>query len=215
MSEKNMNNKNVTNILEKLSALYPEAVCTLDFANPLQLLIATQLAAQCTDARVNIVTKTLFPKYPTVEHFANAEISVLENDIRSTGFYHNKAKNIIGCCKMLLEKHNGEVPNTMEALLELPGVGRKTANVVLGVAFDIPGMVVDTHCKRIAKRLGLTENEDPTKVEFDLMKLIPKEWWTRFGHMLVFYGRDVCTARRPNCDACVIFEYCARKGFDV
>ncbi len=195
-------------IIEELERLYPSAGCSLTYRNPLQLLIATQLAAQCTDARVNIVTKTLFQKYRTVQDFAESDVIELEEDIRSTGFYRNKARNIIACCRKIITEYHGEVPNTMEKLLTLPGVGRKTANVLLGDVFGVPGVVVDTHAKRLSNRLGLTRQQDPVKIEYDLMKIIPQEKWSVFSHQLVFHGRAVCTARKPDCEACMVRPYC-------
>lgn len=200
--------KQVKEIAKIFDALYPDADCSLDYKDPLQLLIATQLAAQCTDARVNIVTRDLFKKYKDVYDFANADLSELEQDIKSTGFFHNKARNIKNCCKMLIEKHGGKVPGNMEDLLLLPGVGRKTANLVLGDIFGIPGVVVDTHAKRLSNRMGLTENDDPEKVEYDLMAVVPKEMWSKFCHQLVYHGRAVCNARKPACDVCTVREYC-------
>ena len=196
-------------IRERLTALYPDTECTLVYENPFQLLIATQLGAQCIDARVNIVTKTLFVKYPSVEAFANADLSELEQDIKSTGFYHNKAKNIIGCAKKLLSDFNGEVPKTMEELLSLPGTGRKTANLVLGDAFGIPGIVIDTHAKRLSGRLGLTKEETPEKIEKDLAKFVPKDYWTMLGHLFVDHGRAVCDARKPKCGECTLSDVCS------
>jgi len=198
----------VNRIIEELDRLYPDAGCSLTYQTPLQLLIATQLAAQCTDERVNIVTKDLFRKYKSAEDFANAGLKTLEQDIRSTGFYRNKARNIKECCRMIIERYNGEVPGSMEELLTLPGVGRKTANVILGNIYNIPGIVVDTHAKRLSNRLGLTKEQDPTKIEFDLMKVIPRERWTKFSNQLVFHGRAVCKARKPNCEECTIMPYC-------
>lgn len=198
----------VKRIREKFDSVYPEADCTLDYSNAFHLLVATQLAAQCTDARVNLVTPALFKKYPDPAAFAFADITELEEMIRSTGFYRNKARNLKNCGAMLLEKHGGVVPDTMEALLKLPGVGRKTANLVLGDIFGKPGIVVDTHAGRIARRIGLTKNQNPTKVEFDLLKIVPKEYQTRFCHQLVMHGRAVCKAQGPNCMACPISEYC-------
>lgn len=195
-------------IIEELDRLYPDAGCSLTYKTPLQLLIATQLAAQCTDERVNIVTRDLFEKYKTAEDFANADIKVLEQDIRSTGFYRNKARNIIACCQKIIDEYDGEVPDTMEKLLTLPGVGRKTANVILGNIFNTPGIVVDTHAKRLSNRLGLTKEQDPTKIEFDLMKIIPRERWSRFSNQLVFHGRAVCNARKPDCESCSLKPYC-------
>lgn len=198
----------VRNIIEQFNIMYPDADCSLEYKNPLQLLIATQLAAQCTDARVNIVTNDLFKKYKTVDDFANADLQELEQDIRSTGFFHNKARNIIAACKMMIADFNRTVPSDMESLLKLPGVGRKTANLLLNDCFSIPGVVVDTHAKRLSKRIGLTKNEDPEKIEYDLMKLIPKDNWGSFCHQLVYHGRAVCNARKPLCEKCGIKEYC-------
>lgn len=198
----------VLKIIEKLEEMYPDADCSLRHRDPLQLMIATQLAAQCTDARVNIVTKDLFQKYRTAKDFAAARQEELEEDIRSTGFYHNKARNIIAACKMLTEVFEGRVPSNMEDLLKLPGVGRKTANLVLNDCFGVPGIVVDTHAKRLSNRMGLTENQDPEKIEYDLMKVVPKEKWGSFCHQLVFHGRAVCSARKPLCGECGIREYC-------
>lgn len=187
---------------------YMEADCSLEYKTPLQLLISTILAAQCTDARVNIVTKTLYQKYKNVYDFANADLEELQEDIKSTGFYRNKAKNIIMCCQSLIENHNGEVPASMEQLLLLPGVGRKTANLVLNDAFGIPGVVVDTHAKRLAKRMGLTDYDDPEKVEKDLRECLPENNWGKFCHQLVFHGRAVCTARNPKCQNCPVLNFC-------
>lgn len=204
-----MNKKDrVNKIIEVFDRLYPQAVCSLEYGTPLQLVISTQLAAQCTDARVNIVTQDLYKKYKSAEDFAAADVKELENDIRSTGFYRNKAKNIIGCCKMLLEKYDGVVPDSMEEMLKLPGVGRKTANLVLYEVYGIPGIVVDTHAKRLSNRIGLTKNEDPEKIEYDLQKIVPKQKWASFCHELVFHGREVCNARKPLCGKCEISEYC-------
>lgn len=187
---------------------YKDADCTLEYRTPLELLIATQLAAQCTDARVNIVTRDLFRKYTSVHDFAAADLHELEQDIRSTGFYHNKAKNIIACCQKLLVDFGGEVPGNMKDLLSLPGVGRKTANLVLGDVFGKSGMVIDTHAGRISRKLGLTKETNPTKVEFALLKVVPEDYQIRFCHQLVFHGRKYCDARRPKCDACPIAQLC-------
>ena len=201
--------KNTKAILEALEREYgTEYVCYLNHENALQLLIATMLSAQCTDARVNIVTESLFQKYITAEDFANADLKELEQEIHSTGFYHNKAKNIIACCKQLVEKYGGEVPNDLEALTALAGVGRKTANVVRGNIFHEPSVVVDTHVKRISKKLGLTKNDDPVKVEFDLMKELPKEWWILWNIHIIRLGRTICKAPTPKCDQCFLQEYC-------
>ena len=200
----------IQNIIERLEVFYPTAECSLDFRSPYQLLIATQLAAQCTDKRVNIVTKDLFEKYKTIEDFANADINELEEAIRSTGFYRNKAKNIKDCCQTLVLKFGGEVPNTMEELLELSGVGRKTANVVLGDVFQTPGIVVDTHAGRLSRRMGLTKQTDPVKVEFELMEIIPKDKWTSFCHRLVYFGRDCCKSQKPRCIGCILEDVCPK-----
>ena len=198
----------VKKILQIFDNDYEEAKCTLDYKNPLELLISTQLAAQCTDERVNIVTEKLYKKYKSVYDFANADLKELENDIRSTGFFRNKAKNIKETCRILIENHNGQVPDNLEDLLKLPGVGRKTANVVLGNIFGIPSIVVDTHAKRLSNRIGLSSSDNPEKIEFDLMKIVPKESWTKFSHQLVFHGRNVCKARKPDCKNCNILKYC-------
>lgn len=202
----------VTDMIDIFRKVYNDAQCTLDYENALQLLIATQLAAQCTDARVNIVTKDLFKKYTDVYDFANADEHELQEDIRSTGFFRNKARNIIGCCRMLIEKHNGIVPGTMKELLELPGVGRKTANLVLGDFFGVPGVVVDTHATRLSNRMGYTTQSDPYKIELDLQKVIPKESWAEFCHQLVYHGREYCQARSPKCDACPVEHLCPKCG---
>ncbi len=177
------------------------AKIALHYSNPLELLVATILSAQCTDERVNMVTKTFSKNILKHEDYANADLKVLEQDIRSTGFYHNKAKNIKNCCRMLVEKYNSQVPKTMEELLELPGVARKTANIVLSNAFGIiEGIAVDTHVRRLAQRLGITENEDPNKIEIDLMNIVPKECWARITDLLIFHGRKICTAKKPKCE---------------
>jgi endonuclease-3 len=195
-------------IIEIFDQLYPNAECSLEYKTPLQLLISTQLAAQCTDARVNIVTKSLYSKYKTAEDFANADIKELEEEIKSTGFYRNKAKNIIECCRMLVEKYNGEIPDNMDELLKLPGVGRKTANLFLYEVFGVQGIIVDTHAKRLSNRIGLSENENPEKIEYDLQKIVEKSSWSDFCHRLVSHGREVCKARRPECEKCGIIQYC-------
>lgn len=195
-------------ISSTLFKIYPEATCSLDYERPLELLIATMLAAQCTDARVNIVTKDLFRKYTSVYDYAGANPEELEQDIKSTGFYRNKAKNIIDCCKRLIKDFEGKVPDNMEDLLSLPGVGRKTANVVLGNIYGIPGVIVDTHCKRLSNRMGLTDKEDPEKIEFDLMQIIPRNEWTQFSNSLVYHGRAICDARKPKCEQCPVAQFC-------
>ncbi len=200
----------VLKIKDIFDEYYPEADCTLDYKEPLHLLIATQLAAQCTDARVNLVTPALFARYPTAADFASADIKELEGYIYSTGFYHNKAKNIIGCCKMILEKFGGQVPESMEELTSLPGVGRKTANIIIGDIHHKTAIVVDTHCKRIAKRLGLTKNTDPTKVEFDLLKVVPPDYSYIFCHQIVYHGRQHCKSQRPDCLNCPLKDICPK-----
>ncbi len=196
-------------IVSRLKRMYPRAKVTLDFTNPFELLIATMLSAQSTDVRVNIVTKSLFRKYPNPQAFANARQAEMERDVRQTGFFRNKAKAVIAASKAIVEKHGGEVPHTMEELTALPGVGRKTANVVLGNAFNIAvGIVVDTHVTRVAGRLGLTSNVDAVKIEQDLMKLIPQKEWTAFSHRLIQHGRQICIARKPRCFECQLNELC-------
>ncbi len=187
---------------------YPEAKSALKFNKPFELLIATILSAQCTDARVNMITPELFRKYPSPRHLAEADLRQLEREIKSTGFYRQKAKSIVSCSRSIIEKFGGEVPRTMEQLLTLDGVGRKTANVVLGNAFGVPGIAVDTHVKRLAQRLGFSKEDDPTKIEFDLMKLFPKKNWTILCHFLMSHGRKVCTARLPKCEMCVVNKLC-------
>lgn len=201
----------INNLINSLKKEYPLAICSLDFDHPLDLLIATILAAQCTDKRVNIVTIDLFKKYKNVYEYANADIKELESLIRTTGFYHNKAKNIIGCCVTIINKFSGVIPQTMDQLITLPGVGRKTANVLLHNAFGLnEGIVVDTHCIRLSKRLGLTTYDDAIKIEKDLMKIVPKDHWSIFGHLFVFHGRAICNARSPKCNECVINILCPK-----
>ena len=191
-----------------LKKTYPEAKIALKFGNPLELLIATILSAQCTDVRVNIVTKEVFRKYKSAQNWAAADLEEIESDIRSTGFYRNKALNIQGACMKIIEEYGGEVPGTMDELLTLPGVGRKTANVVLGNAFGVPGVVCDTHVIRLSRRLGLSENGDPVKLEFDLAEIVPKKNWTLFSDLLIFHGRNICKARKPDCESCPISRFC-------
>ena len=196
-------------VSERLVSEYTtEYRCYLNHENAWQLLFATILSAQCTDARVNIVTADLFAKYRSIEAFAAADLKELEEDIRPTGFYHNKAKNIIECAKMLLEKYDGEVPQTIEELVELPGVGRKTANVIRGNIYHQPSIVVDTHVKRISKKLGLTRQEDPEKIEFELMEILPEEYWILYNIHIIQLGRTICTARSPKCGECFLKEIC-------
>lgn len=200
----------VERVLTLLDEYYPtEDKCYLNHDNEWQLLIATMLSAQCTDERVNIVTKDLFKKYKSIEDFANADLKELEKDIHSTGFYHNKAKNIISACNQLLEKHNGVMPSDIDELTQLAGVGRKTANVVRTHIFHIPSIVVDTHVKRISNKLGFTKSDDPVKIEFELMKIFPKEHWGRYNTQIIAHGRSICKARKPDCKNCFLNECCA------
>lgn len=189
---------------------YHDAVCSLNYRKPHELLISTILAAQCTDKRVNQVTVSLYKKYPDIYAFANADYDELSEDIKSTGFFRNKAKNIIACAKKIVEEFDGEVPKDFESLTSLAGVGRKTAGVVLGDAFDNPHLVIDTHAKRLAKRMGFTKNTDPYKVELDLAKIVPNDDKSVFCHQLVFHGRAICDARKPKCDICPIKDYCLK-----
>ncbi|GAC1392236.1 MAG: endonuclease III [Ktedonobacteraceae bacterium] len=196
-------------IITELRKLYPNATCSLNFSNPLELLVATQLSAQCTDVRVNVVTEKLFQKYRSVEDFAIVSQEELEQDIRSTGFYHNKAKNIRAAAQRIITGFGGEVPRTMPDLLSLAGVARKTANVVLGYAFGIKvGVVVDTHVGRLSRRLGWTKNDEPVKVEQDLMRIIPEQDWLDTSHLLIFHGRAICDARKPLCEQCTLAHLC-------
>ncbi|MFC1798582.1 endonuclease III [Thermodesulfobacteriota bacterium] len=195
-------------ILSILKSLYPDVKIQLVYKNPFELLVATILSAQCTDKQVNRVTHSLFKHLSTPTDFSDASLGQIENIIRPTGFFRNKAKNIQNCARKLIEQYQGHVPGTMEELVKLPGVGRKTANVVLGAAFGIPGIVVDTHVSRISQRLELTAHQDPVKIEFDLMKLIPKKYWNAFSLRLIFFGRATCKARRPNCPACPTCRLC-------
>jgi endonuclease III len=196
-------------LLRRLKATYPDATCALDHQNGFQLIVATILSAQCTDARVNMVTPSLFARYPDAHALAAARQEDVEAIIRSTGFFRNKAKNLIAMAQALVERHGGEVPSTMDALRVLPGVGRKTANVVLGNAFGInEGVTVDTHVARLSQLLQLTRNEDPVKIEQDLMPLFPQEDWALLSHLLIFHGRQVCIARRPQCGGCVLVDLC-------
>lgn len=205
-------NKRTQAILEALDVRYgTDVFCHLHYETPWQLLIATILSAQCTDARVNMVTKDLFQKYRSIEAFASADLAELEEDIRSTGFYHNKAKNIIACCQKLHFEYRDEVPSSIEELTGLAGVGRKTANVVRGHIFHEPSVVVDTHVKRISRRLGFTKEEDPVKIEFDLMKKIPKDHWILYNMQVISFGREICKAPTPKCEECFLQEYCKSK----
>ena len=201
--------KRTKEILDRLDKEYgTEYICYLNHENPWQLLIAVILSAQCTDARVNIVTKDLFRKYDTLEKFANADLEELEQDIKPTGFYHNKAKNIIACAKKLVYEYGGEVPRTLEELTSLAGVGRKTANVIRGNIYNEPSIVVDTHVKRISRRLGFTKETDPEKIEYELMKVLPKEHWILYNIQIISFGRNICFARSPKCENCFLQDLC-------
>ena len=205
----NTDKKRTAQILKILRTRYPEVKTQLDYETPFQLLVATILSAQCTDKQVNRVTAGLFKELATPEDFQKAGLTTIENRIRSTGFFRNKAKNIKNCAAALIENHGGEVPSNLDELVKLPGVGRKTANVVLGAAFNIPGIVVDTHVLRISQRLDLTDHKDPVKIEFDLMDKIPKKEWDDFSLRLIYFGREVCKARKPDCPACPMNNLCA------
>ncbi len=198
----------IKKICKILSSAYPDVKTQLSHKNPFQLLIATILSAQCTDRQVNSVTPKLFKELPEPENFAKAPIEKIEKLIRSTGFFHNKAKNIKKCAKVICHEYKRKVPDTIDELVKLPGVGRKTANVVLSAAFGKDAMVVDTHVKRIAKRLGMTKNTDPVKIEFDLMKIVPKKNWNNLGLELIYFGREICTARNPKCSVCQLYDLC-------
>jgi endonuclease-3 len=199
-------------ILDILQKEYPDARVTLEFKDPLQLLIATILAAQCTDERVNLVTKNLFKKYRQASDYARANLKTLEGEVRSTGFFRNKAKSITGCGQALVQKFNGQVPRTLEELTTLPGVGRKTANIILGNAFERQAIAVDTHVKRVTRRLGWAKSDDPDKIEFELMEVIPEDRWTLACHQIVFHGRRVCMAKNPQCPTCPVAKFCPKIG---
>jgi endonuclease-3 len=202
-------------VLDILRKQYPDARVTLDFKDPLQLLIATILAAQCTDERVNVVTKDLFKKYHRAADFAKADLRNLEEEIRPTGFYHNKAKSVIACCQMIVNKFNGQVPQTLAELTSLSGVGRKTANIILGNAYGQQAIAVDTHVKRVTHRLGWAKSDHPDKIEFELMEVIPPERWTMACHQLVFHGREVCMAKNPQCPTCPVAKLCPKIGVSL
>lgn len=202
------NRERALTVFARLKDAYPDARCALDFTNPLELLVATILAAQCTDVRVNLVTKNLFKKYRTPEDYLAAPREQLEADVRTCGFFRQKAKSIVNACTKIVNEFGGKVPGRMEQLLTMDGVGRKTANVLLGECFQTPGIIVDTHCKRVAHRLGFTRNIDPDKIERDLMELWPREAWTLYSHCIVFHGRSICHARGPECSRCVLRDLC-------
>ena len=201
-------NNRIANIRKTLKSIYPDVKTQLHYRNPFELLVATILSAQCTDKQVNSVTKVLFDRLKTPDDFARVPLEMIEGLIRTTGYFRNKAKNIQNCARTLVEKYNGEVPETLHELVTLPGVGRKTANVVLGAAFGTPGIVVDTHVARISQRLGLSENSDPVKIELDLMQVIPKKEWSDFSLRLIYFGREICKARKPACPKCPLYEWC-------
>lgn len=211
-SKKDDLKKRASAIARGLARLYPDAKCSLEHNGPLQLLIATILSAQCTDARVNMVTPALFARYRSAQEFADAELPELEKSIQSTGFFRNKAKNIKACCQKIVHEHAGQVPHTIEELVQLPGVARKTANVVLGNAFDTPGITVDTHVGRLSRRMGFTKNSDPVKVEHDLGQLLPPKEWTIFCHRMIYHGREICTARKALCEKCGVAKDCPKVG---
>ncbi|MEX0939021.1 MAG: endonuclease III [Pirellulales bacterium] len=205
--------RQASQVVRRLKADFPDATCALNFKSPVQLLVATILSAQCTDQRVNIVTKDLFARYPTAEALAKVPLPVLEKAVQSTGFFRNKAKNIKAACQSLVKEHGGEVPQNLDALVALPGVGRKTANVVLGTAFGMAtGVVVDTHVARISHRLGLTEQKDPVRIERDLMEIVPQREWVDFSHRMIHHGRQICIARKPRCEECSMNRFCPRIG---
>lgn len=207
--EQNMDQKKAVKIIKKLKEMYPDATCSLDFTTPFQMLVAVCLSAQCTDERVNKTTPAIFAKYPTVYDFNNMDIKVLEELIHPCGFYKNKAKNLKAASKIIVEKFNGEVPDNMEDLTSIPGVGRKSANVIMLEAFHNPqGIAVDTHAKRISNRLGFSDESDPLKIEQDLLKVIPKEYYYDVNHLLVWHGRNTCTARNPKCEECALKDLC-------
>ncbi|MGA9534375.1 MAG: endonuclease III [Desulfobacterales bacterium] len=208
MKDKSKIRTRAAKVRKILRSLYPEVKPQLHFRNPFELLLATILSSQCTDKQVNRVTPKLFHQLKSPQDFVRAPLEEIEALIRSTGFYRNKAKNIKACCRVLLETHGGRVPDRLNELVELPGVGRKTANVVLGAAFEKPGIVVDTHVKRVSWRLGFTENRDPVKIEFDLMEIVPRKEWSDFSLRLIFFGRETCTARKPKCPVCLLDPLC-------
>ena len=199
-------------VMRELDRLYSDSPTELNFRTPLQLMVAVMLSAQCTDKRVNLVTPPLFARYPTAHDFATSDKAELESYVQSTGFFRNKAKNIRAACQALIERHGGEVPRTLEELVALPGLGRKSANCVLGDAFDTPGITVDPHVGRLSRRLGFSKHTDPVKVEFQLMKLLPQEAWTRVSHQLILHGRRVCASRSPQCELCTLATFCPKAG---
>ncbi len=210
-----MKKTDVIKVIQILKEYYPDATCSLDFETPFQMVVAVMLSAQCTDERVNKTTPNLFKNYGTPEAICNMELCELEKIIHPCGFYKNKAKNIKATAEMIVNKYDGIVPNTMEELMKLPGVGRKSANVIMLEAFNLPqGIAVDTHAKRISNKLGLSKNSDPEKIEMDLLKVIPKEYYYDVNHLLVWHGRNICVARNPKCDKCPVYEYCKNRCSD-
>lgn len=205
-------NKRIAQVLVRLRNAYPDASCELKFSNPLELAVAAILSAQCTDKRVNLVTPVLFKKYRTATDWAKTPQEVLETEIRSTGFFRNKAKNIRALCAELVKNHDGKIPDNLDVLITLPGIGRKTANLLIATAYGKPGIIVDTHFKRLSTRLGFTDNEDPDKIEFDLKALLPEKDWSDFSHCMVFHGRRCCFARKPNCPGCPVKPLCPSAG---
>ncbi|MBX9681184.1 MAG: endonuclease III [Gemmataceae bacterium] len=212
MKPRELKQQRVDAIVARLDKQYPDATCALTHRNAIELLVATILSAQCTDVRVNLVTPALFKKYSNAKAFADADPAELERMIQSTGFFRNKTKSIQSACRDIVEKHGGEVPRTMEELTPLAGVGRKTANVILGNAFDTPGITVDTHVGRLSRRMAFTKHADPVKVEQDLMKLIPGAQWTNFSHRMIYHGRQICRARNPQCESCILIDLCPKVG---
>lgn len=202
-------------VLKLLKAAYPDAKCSLDYTNPFELLCATILSAQCTDERVNKVVPDLFKKFPTAAKMAKAKLPDVERLIMSTGFYRNKAKSLVAMSQALMEEHGGKVPADLDSLTKLRGVGRKTANVILGNAYGIPGLVVDTHVGRLSRRLGFTKQDDPVKVELEMMDLVPKEDWTIYSHLLIYHGRAICDSRRPKCEVCRLSSKCPKFGINL
>jgi endonuclease III len=207
-----MARKRMAEILRILKRTYPEAQCSLVHGNPYQLLMATILSAQCTDERVNLVTPALFNRFPTPKAMAEGDLSEIEDLIRSTGFYKNKAKSLKECSASLVAQHSGKVPQTLDELTKLRGVGRKTANVILGVAYGVPGLVVDTHVGRLSRRMGFTKSTDPVKVEHEMMEIVPREDWTLYAHLMIDHGRAICTARKALCEECPVNRYCPKIG---
>lgn len=212
MESKIEQKKRATKILARLRKAYPDAGCELNISNPLELAVATILSAQCTDKRVNMVTPALFKKYRSAADWARTPQATLEKEIRSTGFFRNKAKNIRGLCKVLVEKYDGRIPDQLDVLITLPGIGRKTANLIIATAYGQPGIIVDTHFRRLSQRLGFTRNDNPDKIEFELKAIVPEKDWTDWSHCMVFHGRRCCFARKPNCPSCPVANFCPSFG---